>query len=87
MEKFLPKKGSYSKAKRLLVDRGVMSPLLLFVFFYVVAIMEVSAHSSWHATDAQLGRCGLATQTLTLVKMQLFNFPSHFITSTHHMTQ
>ena len=24
------------------MDRGVMSPLLLFIFFYVVAIMEVS---------------------------------------------
>ena len=24
------------------MDRGVMSPLLLFIFFYVVAVMEVS---------------------------------------------
>lgn len=44
LEKFLPKSTSYGKAKRLLVDRGVMSPLLLFIFFYVVAIMEGKSH-------------------------------------------
>ena len=42
LDKFVPKTASYSKAKRLLIDRGVMSPMLLFVFFYVVAILEVS---------------------------------------------
>ena len=37
----MPKRVSYAKAKRLFIDRGVMSPVLLFVFFYVVAILEV----------------------------------------------
>lgn len=44
LDRFVPKTESYSKAKRLLVDRGIMSPLLLFIFFYVVAIMEGKSH-------------------------------------------
>lgn len=44
LDKFIPKTASYSKAKRLLIDRGVMSPALLLVFFYVVAILEGKSH-------------------------------------------
>lgn len=46
LDKFIPKTASYSKAKRLLIDRGVMSPALLLVFFYVVAILEVSGSAN-----------------------------------------
>lgn len=41
LDKIIPRQVSYSKAKRLLVDRGLFSPLFLLLFFYVVAILEV----------------------------------------------
>lgn len=40
LDKIIPRQVSYSKAKRLLIDRGLFSPLFLLVFFYVVAILE-----------------------------------------------
>ena len=46
LDKIIPRQVSYSKAKRLLIDRGLFSPLFLLVFFYVVAILEVSLLSS-----------------------------------------
>ena len=42
LDKIVPRQVSYSKAKRLLIDRGVFSPLFLLVFFYIVAVLEVS---------------------------------------------
>ncbi|XP_068678294.1 peroxisomal membrane protein 2-like [Montipora foliosa] len=44
LEKTVPKTASYSKAKRLLIDRGIMSPSLLLVFFYVVGVLEGKSH-------------------------------------------
>lgn len=47
LDKLVPRQVSYAKAKRLFVDRGIFSPVFLLVFFYVVAILEVSLFCSY----------------------------------------
>ncbi|KAJ7386947.1 Mpv17 / PMP22 [Desmophyllum pertusum] len=44
LDKIIPRKAPYAKYKRLLVDRGLFSPLFLLVFFYTVAILEGKSH-------------------------------------------